>query len=103
MDESIQYCYCIVRSDLSAAQQIVQLGHACLEAGSRFDHPPNTPLVVLKVKNERKLLDAAVDLSEAEIQYSCFYEPDYGIGYSAIATESVIGIKRVFFEGFALI
>jgi len=103
MDEAIPYCYCFVRSDLSASQQIVQLGHACLEAGKNFQHAPNTHIVIFRVKNEEKLLCAAADLNDAEVQYACFYEPNARIGYTAISTEPIYGLQREIFQGFALI
>lgn len=56
-DDSIPYVYCFVRTDIPIADQIVQVGHACIEAGKRFQHPDNTHLVLLNMPNQDKLVD----------------------------------------------
>lgn len=103
MLEPVPYCYCFVRSDLSPAQQIVQIGHACLEAGKNFQHAPNTHMVIFRVKDQGRLMFAALELEQADVKYACFYETDNETGYTAIATEPVYGEKRALFQGFALI
>src|SRR5580700_180803 len=90
-DADTPYCYCIIRADLSPAQQIVQCAHSCLEAGKQFAHPAQTHLVALAVKNEQRLLRAAMELNAAGVQYTCFFEPDGNVGYTAIATEMIRG------------
>lgn len=53
------YTYILVRKDISPEQQIVQAGHAALEAGFRFQKPDETSfLVVLQVPDQKALLDA---------------------------------------------
>jgi len=103
MRDDIPYCYCIVRADLSHAQQIVQSAHSCLEAGKQFEHADHTHLVALKVKNEDRLLRAALELQAAGVKYACFFEPDGNVGYTAIATEMIVGDKRRIFEKYPLI
>lgn len=103
MSDDVPYCYCIVREDLSPAQQIVQCAHSCLEAGKTFAHPEGTHLVALKVKNQQRLLRAAMELAAAGVQYAVFFEPDGNVGYTALATESIKGERRRLFERFPLI
>jgi hypothetical protein len=37
--EMTSYIYTFVRKDLSPEQRIVQIGHACYEAGKQFQDP----------------------------------------------------------------
>lgn len=54
------YTYILLRKDISPAQQIVQAGHAALEAGFIYDKPDETSyLIVLEVANEEELLSAS--------------------------------------------
>jgi len=47
------YIYTFIREDISAAQKIVQTGHACYEAGKLFkDANGISNLVLLSAKNE---------------------------------------------------
>ncbi len=56
-DDSIPYLYCFIRTDISTADQIVQVGHACIEAGKRFQYPENTHLILFEVKSQQKLVE----------------------------------------------
>lgn len=81
------------------ATQIVQVGHACLEAGNKFKQPEGEPsyLVVLEVKDKDALLEAISRTNFYGVQITPFYEPDYDLGYTAACTEPVEGeTKRVF-------
>src|ERR1700752_695307 len=84
MPESLlapHYVYVLVRSDLPLADQIVQVGHACLEAGSRFPWPEGAPhLVVLSVRSQAQLRDAAREAQAMGIRCVVFDEPDDGMG-----------------------
>ena len=54
------YTYVLIRKDISPEQQIVQAGHAALEAGFRFQKPEQTSfLIVLEVSDEEKLRNAS--------------------------------------------
>lgn len=82
------YTYVFVRKDISLAQQIVQSGHAALQAGFRFQEPQAiSSLIILQVKDQAELAAAFEDLSERGIQVEPFYEPDFDMGFSAFATE----------------
>ena len=54
------YTYVLIRKDISPEQQVVQAGHACLEAGFKFERPDRTSfLILLQVENEQSLNDAS--------------------------------------------
>jgi hypothetical protein len=85
------YAYVFVRTDIPIADQLVQVGHACLEAGNRFAQPEGPcHLVLFGVRSEARLLDAAVWLNAAGIKCVTFFEPDDRLGYTAISTEPVV-------------
>ena len=78
----------LVRVDIPIADQIVQVGHVCLEAGRRYMGSGATPnLVLLGVACERQLLDALGRLDARGIGYAVFHEPDDQMGYTAACTE----------------
>ena len=101
------YVYVFVRSDLPAAVQMVQVGHACLEAGRRFLESAEglTPchLVLLSVPSEARLQEIASRLRDEEgIRSVVFFEPDGGWGHTAACTEPVFGKQRRAFRRFRL-
>ena len=71
--------------------QVVQTGHACLEAGNKFQQPGNEPtfLVVLQVPDQEALLAAVERIQAQGIDVAVFYEPDYDMGYTAACTQPV--------------
>jgi hypothetical protein len=85
------------------ADQLVQVGHACLEAGSRFQPPEcASNLVVLRVDSEVRLLAAVEKVEAADVRCVVFHEPDDGMGYSAACSEPVHGALRCVFRSFSL-
>lgn len=81
------YVYVLVREDISLEQKLVQVGHAVLEAGFRFQQPAQTAsLIVLSVPDRGALDAAAVRLNAKGIDHYLFHEPDFGMGHSALAT-----------------
>ena len=95
--------YVLVRTDIPLADQIVQLGHACLEAGRRFKQPEiPCNLVVLKVGSEAGLRCAIEEMEIAGIGCAVFYEPDENMGYTAACTEPVTHLQRCLFRHFPL-
>jgi len=88
----------LVRTDIPLAQQVVQVGHACLEAGRRFDWPEELcNLVVLGVATQHDLQINVERARLAGIRIAVFDEPDDGLGITAACTEPLTGsIKRVF-------
>lgn len=100
------YIYTFIREDISIAQKIVQLGHACHEAGkllTHADHKSTSSLVLLSAKDGDELLAIAEKISAAGIDFSIFYEPDNNMGHSAICTRPVVCSKeRSFFKKWKL-
>lgn len=97
------YIYTFIRDDISPEQKIVQLGHATWEAGLRFKDPGKiSSLILLHADDEDDLVAAARKLDEKGIEYYMFYEPDNGLGYTAICTEPIFGQTRAVFEKYSL-
>ena len=96
------YIYTFIREDISSAQKIVQLGHACHEAGKLLNHSEHkhvSSLILLSAKDEDDLLEIAERINRAGITFHMFHEPDNNMGYSAICTRPVISAReRAFFQ-----
>jgi hypothetical protein len=93
----------LVRADIPLADQIVQVGHACLEAGRRFAQPAEPcHLVLLSVQSKRQLHDAVARAELAGIRCVVFSEPDDELGDTAACTEPVLASGRRVFRRFAL-
>ena len=84
------YTYTFIRKDIPLVQQSVQIGHAALEAGFKFEKPKETSyLIVLEVEDQTELRNAAHVLCERDIDFHMFYEPDNQMGFSAICTRPI--------------
>ena len=84
---SANYCYVIVRTDLPLEQQTVQAIHAAMAATATHGGlSADTRLALLAAKGLRELQDIAGRLERDGVEFSCFEEPDHGIGFSALAT-----------------
>jgi hypothetical protein len=92
--DHIPYTYVFVRTDLTAAQQIVQAAHATYEAGWKFEKT-ETPLhlILFGVKNEEELIKASERIGIFAIDHCMFFEPDLP-GWTAIATMPIYGEHR---------
>jgi hypothetical protein len=89
--------------DIPIADQIVQVGHACLEAGFKFRKPNETVnLIVLSVDSEIHLLTSAEKLGVRGIQLFLFHEPDDQMGFTAACTEALNVTYRREFRDFPL-
>jgi len=92
-----------VRTDIPLADQIVQVGHACLEAGFKFQKPNEIlHLIVVCVESETHLLATLERLGLRGIQFVVFYEPDDEMGYTAACTQPLTPAFRREFRGFSL-
>jgi hypothetical protein len=93
-----------VRKDIPLSAQVVQTGHACLEAGSKFPQPVDRSvyLVVLAVTSEEKLLEVVEWVNQQNIQIALFYEPDDGLGYTAACTQPVLDPQRAIFRKYSI-
>lgn len=99
------YVYILVRTDIPIAQQMVQASHAALEAGFAFSSEVpvrNTHLVVCAVPDEAALLKASAQLDRHDLGHHLFFEPDDGMGHSALATRPVYGAERRLLRGYPL-
>jgi hypothetical protein len=84
------YIYTFVREDISPEQKIVQIGHACYEAGKMFqDNNGISSLILLSAKDESDLLEIGRKIDRRMIRFYTFFEPDFGMGYSALCTEPI--------------
>ena len=104
MNNQKPYVYVIIRRDISIEQQAVQIGHAALEAGRALyaADEPIASLIVLEVPDKTGLLAAADRLKRYDIAFELFFEPDFGMGESALATRPVRGKERYLFKAWGL-
>lgn len=91
------YTYVLVRQDIALEQQMVQACHAALEAGFAFEAPEQTAsLIVCTVQDQAALLAARERLQRYGIRTQLFFEPSWGMGYSALASEPLTQRKQRF-------
>lgn len=84
------YTYIFVRTDISIEQQLVQASHAALEAGFTFEKPVQTSsIIMIPAKDQEELYAIGNRLELHSIKFHMFFEPDFGMGHSAIATEPI--------------
>ena len=84
------YTYVLVRKDIKPEHQIVQACHAALHAGFSFKDPGIVPhLIVCEVADMQGLLEAKIALEQKGINTYLFHEPDWDMGYSALASEPI--------------
>ena len=89
-----------MRQDIPLADQIVQIGHACLDAGNQFGKA--NYLVVFGVSSKDKLIQALESTESHGIKAELFYEPDDEMGYTAFCTEPVQEDQRKHFKKYQL-
>lgn len=97
------YVYAFIRRDIPFAQQLVQVGHAALEVGrEHYRGNEIASFIVLEVPDRAALEAAARRLQEHGIDHHMFFEPDFGMGHSALATRPVSGNERKLFRHWPL-
>lgn len=85
------------------AQQLVQVGHACLEAGAQFQQPTEPSyLVVLGVADAVALREALAQTEAHGVRWVTFYEPDCDYGLTAACSEPLPLSHRRIFRAFQL-
>lgn len=96
MEPAKRTFYVLVRTDISLAQQMVQAVHAAAEAARDHYRPDHgiASAIVLQVPNQAALLQAQAQLHAKGIQTKLFFEPDFDMGDSALATEPVTDEQR---------
>ena len=107
--QSAETVYVFVRTDLPPADQIVQVGHVCLEAGTQFPLPPACRLVVLALPDQQALIAAQDYCRERGIRCLTFVEPDpvdagssEPMSLTALCTEPLNALKRRHLRRFPL-
>ena len=96
--------YVFIRMDLSAEQQMVQVAHAAAEASRHFYRPEHgiASLIVLSVANSAALYKAQDYLDRRGLENTVFFEPDWDMGHSALATRPVLDEERPLFRAWQL-
>lgn len=101
IDDVTPFVYIYVRTDIPPVQQLIQAAHAAHEAGIMFgkhdseDGKDNiSHFCVFAVTNEERLFWIHKRFMQKDIGFHMFYEPDFNMGYSAIATEPLVGERR---------
>jgi len=86
----------IVRTDIALHQQLVQSAHAAAEAGRTYYDSEHglASLVVLAVPHLSALTKASQKLEKLGVAHEVFFEPDWGMGHSALATRPLKGSER---------
>jgi hypothetical protein len=100
--DNISRFYVLVRTDIPIQQQVIQVGHACITAGSRFGCPDCHHLVLYGLPSRTELLNAAEALGGVGIRHASFYDPDDGLGWTALCTEPLRGVHRQIFRRYPL-
>lgn len=97
----VLYAYVAVRTDIPIADQIVQVGHACLEAGRRFGGPDShvCNMVLMQIKSRGHLLKLAERAILGGVDLEIFYEPDDDMRETAFCTAPVGPEYRKIFKG----
>lgn len=94
-DADLPYVYVLVREDLEIEQQLVQACHAAYEVGLASAAPAETSrMIVCTVPDREALLFASERLRERGVAHEMFFEPDFDIGHSALATHPLRGAQR---------
>lgn len=95
--------YVLIRTDIPFVDQIVQAGHACLEAGFAFNKPDESiHLVVVCVGSETELLGVLERIGLKGVRFIVFQEPDGELGFTAACTEPLSTRYRREFRDFPL-
>ena len=117
-DEHTEFVYAFVREDMPSIVQAIQFGHATYACGrnvgygERIDeewadeaeessYSPN--FCVFGVKDAKELNEVAEYLRSRNFRFSMFDEPDFDLGYTAIAVQPIRGEDRKAFSIFNLL
>ncbi len=96
------YAYVLVRTDIPLADQMVQVGHATLEAGGKFTYPPHTHMVLLQVPCQKTLLKHVERLERHGIASCVYWEPDDDMHHTAACFQPIAGDQRKLFAALNL-
>jgi hypothetical protein len=83
--------------------QIIQAAHATQEITKVTEHSDRTNhFILFEAKDENDLKRIKLKLDDRGIKSHMFFEPDFGTGNTAIATEPIYGDDRKFFKKFKM-
>lgn len=96
--------YVLVRTDIPVEHQLVQAVHAAAEAARLHYRPEHgiASAIVLQVPTLCALLAAQARLAGKGVATELFFEPDFGIGHSALATAPLLDAERKHLRGWPL-
>ena len=97
MTQTKSYFYLFIRQDLPIAQQIVQTNHATYHMAVSHPHTDKTAIpsiVLIGVPNKKALERIIVKLRQNNIEHTPFFEPDWEMGLSAIATSPNLSYEQ---------
>lgn len=96
--------YVLVRKDIPLHHQVVQAVHAAAEAGRRHYREEHgiASAIVLAVEDLAGLHAARARLTGQGVSTELFFEPDFDIGDSALATEPLTDAQRKLLRGWPL-
>lgn len=96
------YSYCFVRSDISKAQQAVQLSHVCIELQRKFE-PARHPSIVAISINPKKINKVIQECIDNEIDFVIFRDNIHENKITGIATEPIFSDQRKVFIRYTLL
>lgn len=82
------FTYCVVRQDMSIAQQMCQAVHAALLAGKDLSHVPHLNLALIGVPDEPTLRQVEMLMAKHAIQQRVFTEEDERY-HTALCSEAI--------------
>lgn len=94
--------YVVIRTDISPVQQAVQIAHASAEAGSRFYRTAEhgvASIILVEAPDATTLEKAKTHLTKKGIEHTVFFEPDWGMGESALGTRPMVEREWRYFMG----
>lgn len=89
MRQDHPYFYLFVRTDLPIEQQIIQTNHATYHMALAYpfhNHQTIPSIVLIGVPHQKALERVIQKLNRHNIAHTPFYEPDWDMGLSAVAT-----------------
>lgn len=94
--------FVFVRQDIPLQHQTVQSAHAVLTMAQYFrvDGTPN--IILIGVPDQAGLKKVEAKLDRERVAYHSWHEPDYGFGFTAIATEPMTKERKEFLKDYRL-
>lgn len=98
-----KYLYVFTRKDLTASQIAVQSIHSAFEMGREYSsHLKHPSVVLIRMKNEKDLLNAEQYLKGQGLDYRAFIEPFYNHSLTSLSVSPVSNENRHLFKKFQL-